>query len=135
MNMKKSLLALAAVACMALCLCACGDTTPTKEPTDVTTTTEAVTATTTAPATAMFEVKVVDQNGAPVPGVMMQICKDTCIPKLTDANGVAAFELEITDGYKLSVLTCPAGYTYEGEAEIYLESGSTSYTVEVQGEA
>lgn len=121
--------------CMALCLCACsGDSQPQNDPV-TTTTTVATTTTTQAPAAAVFEAKVVDQNGTPVQGVMLQICKDTCVPKMTDANGIAAFELEITDGYKLSVLSCPDGYTYTGEAEVYLESGATSYTVELQGEA
>ncbi len=133
--MKKTIVALLLVLCMALTLCACGGDSEPQNDTDVTTTTVATT-TTTAPtqASAKFEVKVVDQNGNAVAGVMTQICKDVCVPKVTDANGVAAFDLEITDGYKLSVLSCPAGYTYEGEAEIYLESGSTSYTVEVQSE-
>ena len=132
--MKKTISVLLLVLCMTVCLCACnGNTEPQTTPT---TTTEAQTTTTTqAPAAAMFEVKVVDQNGAAVQGVMIQICKDICIPKVTDANGIAAFELEIEDGHKLSVLSCPAGYTYTGEAEVYLESGSTSYTVELQGEA
>lgn len=135
--MKKTISVLLLVLCMTVCLCACGDNTePQNDATTTTTTEAAVTTTTTqAPAAATFEVTVVDQNGAPVQGVMMQVCKDICVPKVTDANGVAAFELEITDGYKLSVLSCPTGYTYTGEAEIALESGSTSYTVEVQSEA
>lgn len=133
--MNKIISVLLVVVCMAVCLCACGNTTDPQNDTTATTTTVATTTTTEASATATFEVKVVDQNGAPVAGVMMQICKDTCVPKMTDANGIAAFDLEITDGYKLSVLSCPTGYTYTGEAEIYLESGSTSYTVELQGEA
>ncbi len=133
--MNKIICVLLVVACMTVCLCACGGTTDPQNDATVTTTTVATTTTTEAPAAAAFEVKVVDQDGTPVAGVMMQICKDTCVPKMTDANGIAAFDLEITDGYKLSVLSCPTGYTYTGEAEIYLESGSTSYTVELQGEA
>lgn len=132
--MKKRMCVTIAVLCMALCLCACNGTTEPQSDADVTTTTVATT-TTTQPQAATFEVKVVDQNGTPVQGVMIQICKDICIPKVTDANGVALFELEIEDGHKLSVLSCPTGYQYTGEAEVYLESGSTTYTVEVQGEA
>lgn len=121
--------------CLTVSLCACGegeqkpadDTTVTTTKTETTTTTKAETAT--------FQVKVVDQNGNPVPGTMVQICKENCVPKITDANGVAVFDIEITDGYKLSVSNCPAGYTYTGEAEVYLESGATAYTVELQSEA
>lgn len=80
-----------------------------------------------------FKVTVTDENGAPVEGVMVQICKDSCIPARTDANGVAVFNMEITDGCKLSVMTAPAGYTYSDE-EIYLESGATEYTLEISSE-
>ena len=80
---------------------------------------------------AAFSVKVVDDEGNVVPGVYVQICKDACVFAQSDDNGVASFALEITDGYKLSVLSCPDGYEYNGEAEIYLESGSTEYTVEI----
>ena len=131
--MKKCLCVMITVLCLALCLCACSETEQPKN--DPVTTTTVATTTTTQPQAATFEVKVVDQNGAPVQGVMIQICKDICVPKMSDANGIALFDLEIEDGHKLSVLSCPAGYTYTGEAEVYLESGSTSYTVELQGEA
>jgi hypothetical protein len=81
--------------------------------------------------TAVFKVSVVDASGNPVANVMVQLCKDTCIPAKTDSDGIATFNAEITDGYKLSVLTCPEGYTYEGESEIYLESGITEYKIEL----
>ena len=134
--MKKILCVTIAVLCLALCLCACNGTNEPQGDAVTTTTTESTVATTTTqPQAAGFEVKVVDQNGAPVQGVMIQICKDSCVPKKTDANGVALFDFEIEDGHKLSVLSCPEGYSYAGEAEIKLESGSTTYTLEVQGEA
>ncbi len=79
----------------------------------------------------LFKVTVVDGDGNALKGVMIQLCKDTCIPKITDDNGVASFNAEITDGYKLSVLSCPEGYEYTGEAEIYLDSGITEYTIEL----
>lgn len=81
--------------------------------------------------TSKFEVKVVDANGNPVEGVMLQICKDSCIPSKTDANGVATFNIEVTSGHKLSVLSCPAGYEYTGDAEVYMEDGATEYTIEL----
>lgn len=81
--------------------------------------------------TEAFEVKVVNSAGEPVSGVMVQLCKDSCVPAKTNDNGIATFNFEITDGYKLSVMSCPAGYQYTGEAEIYLESGSTEYTIEL----
>lgn len=82
-------------------------------------------------ATPKFEVTVIDGDGNPVKGVMVQLCKDTCVPAMTDENGVAIFSEEITDGYKLSVMSCPEGYEYTGDAEIYLEDGDTEYTIEI----
>ena len=64
-----------------------------------------------------------------------QLCKDACVPAKTDDNGVATFTIEVTDGYKLSVMSCPAGYEYTGEAEIYLEDGATEYTLEIKAVA
>ena len=80
-------------------------------------------------ALATFKVKLVDGDGNAVSGVMVQLCKDTCMPAMSDSEGVASFNAEIVDGHKLSVLSCPAGYTYEGEAEIYLEAGISEYTI------
>ena len=82
-------------------------------------------------ATPKFEVTVIDGDGNPVKGVMVQLCKDTCVPAMTDENGVAIFSEEITDGYKLSVMSCPEGYEYTGDAEIYLEDGDTEYIIEI----
>ena len=82
-------------------------------------------------ATPKFEVTVIDGDGNPVKGVMVQLCKDTCVPAMTDENGVAIFSEEITDGYKLSVMSCPEGYEYTGDAEIYLEDGDTEFTIEI----
>ena len=129
-------LLLVLVLTLAFTLCACGEETKPQEDDTTVTTTEAVTTTTTAPQkTAAFQVTVLDNEGNPVKGVMVQLCKENCVPKITDENGIAAFDVEITDGYKLSVSSCPAGYTYTGEAEIYLESGATAYTLELQREA
>ncbi len=78
---------------------------------------------------AKFTVKVVDANGNAVKGAYIQLCKDSCVFYESDDNGIVKFSDEITEGYKLSVLSCPDGYVYEGEAEVYLESGITEYTV------
>ncbi len=77
-----------------------------------------------------FKVTVTDANGTPVEGVVVQICKDACVPARTDANGVAVFNIEIEDGHKLSVMQAPEGYTFSTE-EIYLEAGATEYTLRI----
>ncbi len=127
-----------------LCLCACGESEDTSSAVSTEQSETVSEASSEAPSeaesetssepeqTASFAVTVVDGDGTPVSGVMVQICKDTCLPAMTNAEGVATFALEITDGYKLSVMSCPEGYTYTGEAEIYLESGATEYTLTIE---
>ena len=129
----KKILALILAFGMVLCLCACGadkngptGNTPIDNQTQTDTETSSKEET-----TPKFEVTVTDADGNAVKGVMVQLCKDTCIPAMTDENGVATFNAEITDEHKLSVMSCPEGYEYTGEAEIYLEDGDTSYTLKI----
>lgn len=76
-----------------------------------------------------YTVTVVDQEGNPVSGVMVQMCKDSCIPGVTNDAGVAAFRM-YEDDYKVSLLTMPEGYAYAGEEEIfYFETGSYELTI------
>lgn len=82
---------------------------------------------------ATFTVKVVDADGA-VAGVVVQVCKDECVPATTDETGVATFKLEITEGYKLSVVSCPEGYEYTG-GEVALTAGITEYELKIQKKA
>ena len=76
-----------------------------------------------------FQVKIVDEGGNPIKGVMVQICKDSCVPAMSDDNGIASFNVQIEDGHKLSIMSKPDGYEYDGEAEVYLEAGATEYTL------
>lgn len=83
-----------------------------------------------------FRVTAVDQDGNPVANVFVQLCDDsTCTPMMTDAQGIAAFTLEITAECHLSVLSAPAGYVYEGEKDLPLEAGATEYTITLTKEA
>lgn len=139
MNFTKRIFTLLLGLALLLCLAACGEQEgTTSTPADASA--ESVEATSSQPVAessqeeslpeaAKFSVTVVDQDGNPVSGAMVQICKESCMPAMTGEDGVANFNVEITDGYKLSVMTCPAGYTYEGEAEVYLEYGATEYTL------
>lgn len=127
--------------CMVLTLCACGgngneDTGKNSQNTESQNSeTESTKDTTVEDGKVTYKVTVVDEGGNPVVGAMVQICKDSCIPKLTDANGVAEYEIEETDGYKVSITSLPEGYVYEGEAEIYLEDGQTELTLVVKAQA
>ena len=83
---------------------------------------------------ATFTVKVVDEEGTAVAGVVVQLCKEECVPVTTDATGVAVFNIDNTEGYKLSVVTCPEGYEYTG-GEIALEAGRKEYELKIQKKA
>ena len=75
-----------------------------------------------------YTVKVVDGSGAPMAGVAVQICKDSCMPGVANAEGVATFRVAEDEGYKVSFLTVPEGYTAEAE-EFYFEAGITEMTL------
>ena len=136
--MKKIIAALLLISAL-ICLCACGegsDTSVAESNADVSASVSSSASTAESEAEskndialATFKVKLVDADGNAVSGVMVQLCKDTCMPAMSDSEGVATFNAEIVDGYKLSVLSCPAGYTYEGESEIYLDAGISEYTI------
>lgn len=109
-NLKYLLTALLVLA-MALVLCACGGTeAPAEEK-------------------GGYSVTVLDENGDPVVGAMIQLCKDVCVPGVTDAEGTAKFDLP-EDIYKVSFMTLPAGYTYADDVqEFYFEGGSREMTI------
>lgn len=133
-NLKKVLAVLLAIV-MLFCFCACGGNDDDKTTTTTTTTTENNQTEDNTVENKGFKVTVVDEDGNAVSGVMVQLCKDSCVPAKTDDNGIATFTIEVTDGYKLSVMSCPAGYEYVGEAEIYLEDGATEYILELKAVA
>ena len=135
--MRIFILALALVMMFSLAACAkdgSGDETKEPETTESTAdTTEKEEVTT--EAKPEFKVTVKDRDGNVVPGVMVQICKDACIPARTGTDGVATFVIdEITSDHKLSVMSAPAGYSFS-EEEIYLEDGMTEYTLEITKDA
>lgn len=138
----KRIISAALLLCMILGLCACSSsetkTPATEAPVTVTEApaTEAPAEETEAPVAegmATYTVTVVDSEGNPMAGAMVQICLDACIPAVTDANGVAQWTVAEAD-YKVSFLTVPAGYTAEAEA-FYFEAGSTELTITLTAEA
>ena len=143
MKCMKNIFALLLALCMVLSLCACGARNN-SDATDASETVPAVTVAQTeapeeteAPAddsTAGYKVTVVDEEGNPIAGAMVQICMDTCYPGVTDASGVATFAVEEAD-YKVSFLSLPSGYTYSTEEqEFYFEDGSTEITLTLKAE-
>lgn len=142
MNIKKfSLLAL--VLCLLLSLCACGgsEAPATEAPvieapaTEAPVVEEPETEATLAEGMAVYTITVVDEGGNPIAGAMVQMCKDSCIPGMTDGNGVATFTMT-EDDYKVSFLTMPAGFELVDEtSEFYFESGSTEMTITLKAVA
>lgn len=83
---------------------------------------------------AVYSVRLTDQDGAAVPGAIVNFCTDdACTPVQTDDSGTAVFRGE-PYAYHIQILTLPEGYDYSGE-ELSLpqEGGSVSVTVSRQG--
>lgn len=81
-----------------------------------------------------YTIHVEDVDGNPIAGAMVQICKDACLPGMTDAEGNAVFNVA-EDDYKVSFLMLPAGYTYTTEeTEFYFEDGATEITLVLKAE-
>lgn len=141
MKMKKLTFILAVLLLLGLSLCACGGETPTgttagTDPvpsTSLPTQTEGTTAPT-EDGKVLYRVTVVDQDGNPISGAMVQLCLDTCLPGATNASGVAEFKVTEAD-YKVSLMMMPAGYTYATEEqEFHFAEGSTELTITLKAE-
>ena len=65
---------------------------------------------------------VVDQDGAPVPGVTVNFCTDTaCSPAESDENGIISFS-GAPAVYHVQLIDVPDGYSYDEGFEIYTGS-------------
>lgn len=78
-----------------------------------------------------YKVKVEDDDGNPIAGLMVQLCtEETCLmPVKTDETGVATFAPAAEGEYHANFLPgVPAGY--EADAEVfYFEDGKTEMTI------
>lgn len=128
MKNVKILLALLLALTMAFSFCGCtsdadsgSDTETTTAATEVTTEaqTEETTQETVDDGKLTYKVIVVDEEGAPIAGAMVQICEGTaCNPGVTNADGVA--EIRAAEGnYEAKMLSMPAGYAYATEEEVF----------------
>lgn len=132
--MSKKILAAILAAVMALCLCACAgneETQPSDSaPTENTGATVESTEPTVSDGKVVYTIKVVDENGKGISGVMVQLCKDSCMPGFTNGDGVAEFKVVAADGYHASVTDMPTGYAYATEqTEFDFENGATEVTI------
>ncbi len=144
MNMLKKMMVLLAALCLVMSLAACGGdaqketstAAETQEETkEIETTTQAPETETQDDGKVEYTVKIVDEDGKAVAGAMVQMCKDTCYPAKADAEGVAKFNIPGADGYKVTFLSLPAGYTYSTEAqEFYFDGEATELTIVLKAE-
>ena len=130
----KKYLALILALILALSLCACGqtgDNNPTDDTGDTQESTTEETGSQIPDGMVQYKVKVTDEGGNPVVGVMIQVCTDeTCLaPVKTDETGVAVFAPSAEGEYHANFLTgVPAGY--EADAEVfYFAAGETELTI------
>ena len=65
----------------------------------------------------IYTVRVVDQFGNPIEGTNLQICTDgLCLPpKITDAEGVAKYEFDSFESFKVQINEMPDGYVMPTE--------------------
>lgn len=133
----KKLIAVLMLICVALGVCACGNNDAVPTTTEFESEIDIVDVTTTEETSGGYTVKVVDEGGNPIAGAMVQLCAESCIPAVTDANGVATFpNAESRDDYKVSFVTLPAGYDYVDENQaFYFAAGETEITLTLKAVA
>lgn len=79
-----------------------------------------------------YTVTVVDEQGNPVVGAMVQLCKDSCVPAMTKDNGVAEFNLA-KDDYDVKFAVFPKGYEYCSDEQVFhFEDGKTDLTITIK---
>lgn len=125
----KRILIFVLAVCLLFVLCACGASNDDSKGTTAATTAESTSETdeTVDDGKVTYTVKVVDESGAPVANAAVQICKDSCLPGVTNEEGVAIFKV-VEDDYKVSFMAMPEGFQAEAE-EFYFEDGSYELTI------
>ena len=144
-NMRRfvNVLCSVVIACGVICLSACGAKDDNVNTTTSATTTvaeetssdvvEEITTEEQKDDKVTYKVKVVDANGQPMSSAMVQICKDACVPGVTNDEGVAEFAVAEDSGYKASMLQLPEGYKVQGDEEnFYFEDGCYELTITLE---
>lgn len=66
-----------------------------------------------------YVLHIVDQDGAPVPGVTVNFCTDaTCTPAQSGDDGLIRFD-GAPDSYHVQLLQAPEGYSFDPDFELY----------------
>lgn len=77
---------------------------------------------------ANYTVIVTDEAGNPIPGAFVQLCLESCIPCMTNAQGVASYPNMAVADYKVSFITVPGGYQLPTD-NFYFEKDSYEMTL------
>ena len=138
MNTMKRLIAVMLILTIALCVVACtqpqdngSKPSNNSKPTGTSSTTTQPSSTTQpADPEPTYFVKVVDENGAPVAGIIVSLCDDNgCYdPAMTDAEGIAVFYNQGLTGAKAVVFKANG---YEFSTEYTKFEGSNTITITV----
>ena len=74
------------------------------------------------PSLEAYLLHVMDQNGNPVSGMMVNFCTDTaCVTCTSDENGTVTFD-GAPDVYHVQMLKAPEGYSFDADFEMYTDS-------------
>ncbi len=77
-----------------------------------------------------YRISVIDQDGNPVSGAIVNICTDTtCTTGKSDEKGLILFTGE-KQSYHLQLLKAPDGYSFDSPADLYTED-QTDFTISV----
>ena len=75
---------------------------------------------------------IVDQDGAPVPGVMINFCTDvTCTMAISDDNGTVSFG-GAPDVYHVQLLRTPKGYSFDPDFEMYTDRAYGEWVLRIR---
>ena len=78
-----------------------------------------------------YEIKVVDQNGNPVEGVMANLCDDSmCNMVKSDDKGVMTFNGK-PYAYHITILKVPEGYSFDSKEELHTADQPGTMTITI----
>ena len=78
-----------------------------------------------------FEITILDQDGNPVPGCVVNFCtEESCVPVIADENGLVSFSAA-PYAYHLQILSLPDGYDYTGTDDLFVKAEGDSLTLTV----
>lgn len=126
---------MALVLCLSCVFCACTEGDPTDTDADTNANSVADTSDETGSQTETeddgkteYKVTVTDEDGNALAGVMVQLCLESCVPAMTDENGVATYNLPEAD-YKAAIISLPEGYEYTTDETEFYFNGEYSLVI------